>query len=151
MSPARSRSGGMGRRGGMAACALLLFALTGPAAAQDTGVARQRFTFLDHNLLIDVQADAPGTLRIVRGQAGMIDAAGSARPGFVSFGLARRGRAELSLTAVRAERVDYIVVVPPDVRVEVRLPGRRDTELLGALRETATFRWDEPGRSERRE
>lgn len=149
MSRARMRSGGAGRRGEVAAFALLLLlALTSPVAAQDPGVARQRFTFLDHNLLIEVQTDAPGTLRILRGEAGLIDAAGSASPGFVSFGLAQRGRPRLSLTAVRAERVDYIVVVPPDVRVEVRLPGRRDTELLGSLRETATFKWEEPGRSE---
>lgn len=124
---------------------VLLLGLPAVTQAQSAEVGRQRFTFLEHDLRIEVRTAAAGSLRIIRGEAGLIDAAGSAMPGFVAFGLERDGRARLSLTtAARTEQVDYIVIVPRDVRIEVQLPGRRESELVGTLQSDASFEWKSP-------
>lgn len=122
------------------AAALMLPAL---AAAQDRGddTVRRVFTFLGNRLSIHIDAEVPGTLRLIRGEVGRIEVTGSVPRGVPGFGLSGRGRDELRMTVVGGERADYIVVVPEAVRVEVRLPDRPVAEVLGAHQDAAAFRW----------
>lgn len=111
-----------------------------------TETTRASFLFLDHELTIDVLADAPGVVRIIRGRPGRIEVSGSSSGGVVGFGLASRQFPELALTAVEAERVIYLVVVPEGTYVRLRLPDRDVAETLGALENAGTFEWGAPPR-----
>lgn len=122
------------------------FLLAAPAAAQERDVARQSFyNFFDSNLDVDVTADAAGRLRLIRGQRGRIDVAAHAPDGVASFGFDPSGPQRLSLTALGAGDVDFVVVVPEEVRVRVALPNHRSTELFGSMQRSATYRWDNTG------
>jgi hypothetical protein len=103
-------------------------------------VARRQYTFLDTNLTIDVQSDASGILRIMRGEAGLVEVAARAPKGFPAFGMGGRQGDELRLSSMGAERVDFMVIVPEDVRVRVRLPDRRHVEIASS-NPSATYQW----------
>ncbi len=126
--------------------ALALATLAAPAVAQqrDDETIRQAFTFLGDRLTVWVEADAPGTLRMIRGQGGRLEVAGRARDGFAGFGLSDRVGDELHLTAVSAESVEFLVIVPASVRVTVRLPDRPVAEVFGAFDRMAALRWQRP-------
>jgi hypothetical protein len=130
------------RAKGSAWTLLLLATLARPGVAQEgESVRQERFTFLGSDLTIEVLVDVPGKLRLIHGVAGEIDVTGRGRPGIVGFGLAGGDRDELRLTAVGADSVEYLVVVPEDVRVRVRLPGRPVAEVFGTTQATATYTW----------
>lgn len=95
--------------------------LASPLAGQEWQVAREQFTFVGTRLMIQVEADAPGTLRLIRGQPGTVRVASRAQEGFTTSGLAEDDR--LTLTAAGDGPVDYLVAVPENVWVDVRLPG----------------------------
>lgn len=124
----------------------LALALPLPAAAQESGVARQRFAFLENRLTIQVLVQTPGSLRVLRGELGQIDVAARAPDGFPGFGLAGSDGTELLLTAVGAERAEYVVVVPKQVRVVIRLPDRPVAEVFGTTDKLATYSWTRPFR-----
>jgi hypothetical protein len=125
----------------IAAGALIWLAATiAPLSGQEWEVARRTFSFQERNLTIDVIADGSGNLQIVRGEVGHIEVAARAPRGFSGFALGGRQRDELRLTAMGASQVDYLVVVPEEIRVRVRLPDRRSVE-VASTRPAATYNW----------
>lgn len=124
----------------MLLAAFLTAATTLPAVAQAPGVARRIFTFLDHRLTVEVLADAPGTLQIVRGEPGTINVAANVPGGIPAFALGGRDGDALRLTAVGGEKADFVVVVPEDAYVRVRLPNSKGGE-VGSTRPAGTFTW----------
>ena len=119
---------------------LLIFAAVAPASGQERGVARRLFTFLDRNVTVEVLADAPGTLQIVRGEPGRIDVAARVPGGVSAFALGGRSGDNLRLTALGGETAEFIVVVPEDVYLRVRLPNNKAGE-MGSTRPAGTFTW----------
>jgi hypothetical protein len=120
---------------------VLAAALPGAADAQ-RDVTRRAYTFLDDRLVVAVHAEAPGELHVVRGQRGRVEVAARSRDGFAGFGLGGDFTRQLRLTAVGAETVQYLVVVPEHVHVSVLLP--RGGTAHGADRDgVATYRWGE--------
>jgi len=130
------------------ALALLLPLLTaGGAHAQEHDVLRQTFhNFFESNLGVEVETEAGGELRVIRGADHRVEVAGRAPGGIASFGLDATGRRTLTLTAVGTDRVSFVLVVPEDVRVHLRLPGHRRTELVGSMRRSASYSWDDERR-----
>src|SRR5262245_10860711 len=122
-------------RHAVAALTLLLVSAL-PVDAQED-VRRRSFVFLDNNLTIEVLSEDAGVLRVVRGEAGLLEVAARAPNGFASFALGGREENELRLTAL-GNRAEYIVVVPEDAYVRVRLPGK-PTEVLS--RPASTYTW----------
>jgi hypothetical protein len=119
---------------------LLTFAVVMPASAQERGVARRLFTYLDTKVTVEVLADAPGTLQIVRGEPGQIDVAARVPGGVSAFALGGRSGDNLRLTALGGESAEFIVVVPEDVYLRVRLPNNKAAE-LASTRPAGTFTW----------
>jgi hypothetical protein len=118
---------------------LLSLLLAAPVVGQRQ-VARRQYTYLDQTLTIDVLSDASGVLRIMRGEPGIVEVAARAPKGFPAFALGGRQSDELRLTAMGAESVDFLVIVPEDVRIRVRLPDRRHVEVASA-NPAATYSW----------
>jgi hypothetical protein len=114
----------------------------GPAAvqAQEYDVSRRAYPFLDERLLVLVETEVPGTLRVVRGGRGQVEVAGRARDGFVGFGMGGEVSRQLRLTAVGGGNVEYLIVVPDRVRVSVQLPDRQGTD-VAPRQQSAVFRW----------
>lgn len=133
----------LARRILIAAAAAAAPALATPAAAQQD-VMRDAFGFFGSALDVRIESEAPGRVRIMRGQRSRIEVAGRAPNGFTSAALGGHGVRRLTLTALGGDRVDFIVVVPEDVRVRLYRPGTDGSELFGALSETATYRWETP-------
>jgi hypothetical protein len=125
-------------RYGLAALTLLL-ASTMPVAAQ-TDVKRKTYTFLDRNLTIEVVAVQSGSLRILRGEAGLLEVVARAPDGFAGFALGGAQEDQLRLTSVGAQTAEFLVVVPEDARVRVRLPDRQHVEVASA-RPVTTYTW----------
>jgi hypothetical protein len=123
----------------IAALALAVL-LPSTAAAQESEVSRQTFTFLDNWLDVAVLADAPGTLQLVRGSRGRIDVAARAQQGFAGYGLGGDLTRRLDLTALGADNAQYIVVVPEHVSVRVHLPDGT-TATVPSRGTGAVFRW----------
>lgn len=126
--------------------ALLAVAVAVPAAAQEWQVARDQFAYAGTRLTIQVDVEAPGTLRLIRGEPGSVRVASRAQEGFTSSGLAEDDR--LTLSAAGAGPVDYLVAVPENVWVEVRLPGRALSESAPRGR-TGTWEWNATDRPTR--
>lgn len=109
------------------------------AAARQSDVVRRSYPFLGDRLIVHVTAEAPGTLRVIRGHRGQIEVAGRSNDGFVGFGIADQPVRQLRLTAVGDGRVDYLVVVPEEVRLSVQLPER--TAELSPRQASASYEW----------
>jgi len=121
---------------------LLTLLVVWPAAvqAQEYDVSRRSYTFLEERLVVLVETEVPGTLRVVRGGRGQVEVAGRSRDGFVGFGLGGEIRRELRLTSVGGENVEYLVVVPEDVRLSVQLPDRQGSD-VAPRQASAVFQW----------
>lgn len=128
-----------------AVLATLFLVAAAPLHAQEDNVVRRIFTFLDSRLTVDVLVESPGVLRMIRGEAGEVQVAARASRGFAGFGLAGRGDNELKLTALGADHVEYLVIVPERVRVSVRMPDRYRAETFASTSDNATFIWDATG------
>lgn len=126
----------------LAVLAALVLAV--PAPAQEWQVAREQFAFPGTRLTLQVDVEAPGSLRLIRGGPGTVRVAGRARDGFATAGIADQ---RLTLSAVGAGPVDYLVVVPGNVWVQVRLPDRDLGESLPRGR-TGQWEWGAAGRPE---
>lgn len=122
---------------------ILGLALAAPARAQDD-VMRDVYRFQGSALEVDVSTDLPGRLRMVRGQRSRIEVSGRAPDGFTSAALGGTGVRRLALTSMGGERVDFVVVVPEDVRVRVNWLGSNRSELFGPLSDHAVYDWDSP-------
>lgn len=105
-------------------------------------VERGSFTLTGTDLTIQVDAEAPGTLVVLRGQSSRVQVRARADGGLAGFALPDRGRARLQLSGVGTDGLTYLVVVPPRARVIVRLPDRELPEGLRTLQDSRTFRWE---------
>ena len=114
-------------------------AFTSHATAQEWQVAREQFAFAGTRLTVQVNVEAPGSLQLIRGAPGSIRVASRAQEGFTTSGLAEDD--ELTLTAVGAGPVDYLIAVPRNVWVNVQLPGRSPGESVARGR-TGRWEWD---------
>lgn len=114
-----------------------------PAFAQERGVNRRMYTFLDDDVTIEVSAESGGTLQVIRGEAGVLEVSGRAPGGFTAFALGGRNDNTLRLTAAGGERADFVVVVPERTYLRVRLPNRKQGE-LGSRRSGTTYTWQAP-------
>ena len=103
-------------------------------------VTRRAFQFFDTQLTIDVVAEAGGVLRVMRGKHSSVEVSGRAVNGVAGFSIGGREDNELRLTAVGGDHADYLVIVPEDVRVRVRLPDRKHMEIASS-RPAATYTW----------
>lgn len=118
---------------------LLAFLAATPVAAQEWQVARESFAFAGSRLTILVDAEGAGTLRIIRGSYGTVRVASRAPQGFTAAGLTHNE--ELTLSSAGAGDVDYMVSVPDEVWVQVRLPGRSFGESVAGRTRSRTFEW----------
>lgn len=126
--------------------ALLALLAWTPLAAQEWQVARERFAFAGSRLTIHVDAEAPGSLHVIRGSPGSVSVASRTESGFAGAGLAEND--ELTLSAVGAAAVDYMVTVPENVRVSVRLPGRMYGDAVAGHARSRSFEWGQVARSQ---
>lgn len=126
--------------------ALLALLVAAPLAAQEWQVAREQFVFVGSRLSIQVDVEAPGSLRLIRGEPGSVHVASRAQEGFTSSGLSTDRH--LTLSAAGAGPVDYLVAVPENAWVEVRLPGRSWSERV-ARGKTGTWDWNATERPDR--
>lgn len=122
------------------AAGILNIAAALPASAQERGVARRLFTFLDDEVTVEVSAESEGRLQVVRGEPGRIDVAARVPGGVSSFALGGPFGTTLRLVAVGGENADFIVVVPEDTYLRVRLPNRKNGN-LGSSGRGGTFTW----------
>ena len=121
------------------AISALLAAIPAAAAAQATagaqpaGPAPERvqrsFVYLGHDLRVTVLGDAGGTIQVVRGEDGRLDLSGRVVGGLASVAMADDTRSELTLTSSGASRIDWVLIVPTDVRVSLRSPGQPEAGL----------------------
>lgn len=125
----------------LSVCTLLL-AMPTLAAAQEYQVTRRSYSFMHDRLTVKVDAQAAGELHIIRGERGRVEVAARSDDGFPGFGLSGSPYRELRLTAAGAERVQYLVVVPERVSVNVQLPGDRGSRSVS--REGGVFHWGDP-------
>lgn len=123
------------------AFALLALLAAAPVAGQEWLVSRERFRYIGTRLTIDVVSEAPGTLRLIRGQDGWVAVAGRVPVGFTAAGLTDDDH--LTLSAAGTGPVDYMVTVPEGVWVVVRLPDRSRTEAIGGHTRLRTLEWGE--------
>lgn len=126
--------------------ALLGLLTWSPATAQEWQVARERFSFVGTRLTIHVDAEAPGTLHLIRGAPGSVRVASRTGRGFTAAGLARSE--ELTLRAVGAGPVDYLVSVPENVWVRVRLPGGAYGNTVASRTRSRSFEWESPAHAD---
>jgi hypothetical protein len=117
----------------------MLLSATG-VQAQDEELSRRQFTFLDNILTIEVVADMPGQLQVVRGENGRLDVAGRVPGGIPAFALGGREENVLRLTAVGGNHADFVVIVPEDAMVKVRLP-ERDWKQIGMTEPNGIYSW----------
>jgi hypothetical protein len=110
------------------------------ASAQEPDVSRRPYTFVDDRLVVQVDAESAGVLRVVRGEPGKVEVTGRAADGFVGFGLGGETTRQLRLTSVGEGRVEYLVIVPENVRLTVQLPKQGGGD-LGPSQGTALYRW----------
>lgn len=125
------------------AAALLAAALLPvQSTAQESEISRRTYTFLNDRLVINVLGHAPGELQLVRGEPGRVEVAARSRDGFPGFGLGGTITRELRLTAVGAEQVRFLVVIPERVRVTVRLPNGGASSVT-SFAGSASYTWGE--------
>lgn len=113
----------------------------GAAHAQEWGVVRQSYLYADTRLVVDVRADVPGEIQLVRGSRGWLDVAARADRGIAGMALGGHRREELVLTSMGAERVLYLVTVPENARVDIRLPGRRLGQAFWPPHDMVRYTW----------
>lgn len=128
------------RRLTITGCVALLAAAV-PVSAQQWGVTRRVYTFLDTELTVEVVMEAPGTLQMVHGLGGQVEVMGRALHGMAASALSDKNGATLRLTAVGADRAQYTVVVPNNVYVQVKLPDRQVTETFSTMAGAKTYTW----------
>lgn len=134
------------RRSALATMIVLLLGLPRLAAAQgaSTETLRRSFTYLGDALTIDITADAPGRIRLIHGANGVVEVTARATEGFAGIGAPTLEGGRLTLTAVGAKQVEYLVAVPVATRVQIVLPGRDGAEVFGRTSRTTTWSWPAP-------
>src|SRR5688572_1580681 len=119
---------------------ILMLAAAAPAAAQEYGVNRRLFTFLDNEVTVEVTAQTEGTMHVVRGGPGRLEVSARVDGGMSTFALGGRDGTTLRLTAVGGGNASFIVVVPEDTYLRVHLPNKKSGN-ISATRPGGTFTW----------
>lgn len=130
----------------LAGMAVLLLWLPGVVAAQgaSTETMRRSFTYLGDALTIEVVADAPGRIHLIHGGNGMVEVTARATDGFTGIGAPTLERGHLTLASVGASKVEYLIAVPEEMRVQLVLPGREGAATFGRTSRTASWDWTPP-------
>ena len=126
--------------------AAILFVATS-ASAQEHELSRRQFNFFDNSLTVEIVADMPGQLQIVRGEPGKIEVAGRVPGGIPAFALGGREGDKLRLTALGGRRADFVVAVPEDAMVRVTLPNRH-TRQMRSMQRSENITWGEMEKGE---
>jgi hypothetical protein len=125
----------------------LVLGANASAAAQEWGVNRRFFTFLDNEVTVEVTAETGGRLQVIRGEQGRIEVAARVEGGMSSFALGGRDGSTLRITTVGGQNADVILVVPEDTYLRVKLPNSRTGEVASS-RPSGTFDWPGPDAEE---
>lgn len=131
------------RTSAVVVAAVLLSATT--ASAQEYEITRRSIPFFDNKLTIEVVADMPGELQVVRGEQGMIEVAARVDGGIPSFALGGRESDKLRLTALGGDEANFVVVVPEDAMVRVLLPGEVGHQ-VGTTQKQGRYNWGAEGK-----
>jgi len=118
---------------------LLILALATPVSAQQWQVERDQFAFAGRQLTVHVDAEVEGTLRVIRGPAGLVRVSGRSDAGMTVAGLT--ADEHLTLTAAGDGPVEFVITVPERVWIDVRLPDRPLGESMGTMNRSGTFHW----------
>jgi hypothetical protein len=111
------------------------------ASAQEFELSRRQFNFFDNSLTVEIVADMPGQLQIIRGEPGKIDVAGRVPGGIPAFALGGREYDQLRLTALGGNHANFVVAVPEDAIVRVKLPNRH-THQLRSMQRSSNYTWE---------
>ncbi|HKJ92787.1 MAG TPA: hypothetical protein VJ957_06445, partial [Longimicrobiales bacterium] len=122
-----------------------LLAVARPLAAQQWDVTHHVYTLIDTELTIDVLTDAPGTLQLMHGRGGQVEVRGRALHGLAASAMGGNVGATLRLSAMGADRVEYMVVVPENTYVRVKLPDRKALETFSTTSGSASYTWQATG------
>lgn len=126
----------------VAALAALPQAAASQAVTVPADATRHVYTFQGDRLEIQVVDVPEGSLRLLRGARGELQVVGRAPDGLAGAGLERDdGAARLNLGAVGADRGLFLVVVPSDAIVRVRLADGGAFRTFDPPRATATYEW----------
>ncbi|HEY0672755.1 MAG TPA: hypothetical protein VGD27_10835 [Longimicrobiales bacterium] len=121
--------------------AAVLFS-TSTAFAQERGLSRRQFPFFDNKLTVEIVADMPGQLQLVRGEPGMIEVAARVPGGIPAFALGGREGDRLRLTAVGGDHADFVLIIPEDAMVRVLLPDRNSHQ-VNSMQKSGRYNWGE--------
>lgn len=108
-----------------------------PVAAESL---ERTFTFIGNELRITIAGPGAGTLRVVRGQLGRIEVVARSYGGIPVAALGSDVDGQLVLDSGPAARADYIVTIPRETRLGVRLAGHPGAT-LSPLDQTASWSW----------
>jgi hypothetical protein len=122
------------------AIAAVAMLIAGTANAQEHHLSRRQFPFFDNSLTVEVVADMPGQLQVIRGEAGRIEVAGRVPGGIPAFALGGREGDKLRLTAIGGEHADFVVIIPEDATVRVQLPDRHGHQVK-SLQRSGKYTW----------
>jgi hypothetical protein len=124
--------------------AVTLLASAVSAQAQDRELSRRQFPFFGNYVTVEVVADVPGKLQVVRGEEGMIEVAARVPGGIPSFALGGRGGDRLRLSALGGANADFVVIVPENAGVRVKLPETGGGQQTSTLRSGGIYQWGAP-------
>ena len=123
--------------------AITLLTSTAAASAQEYELTRRQFPFFGNYVTVEVVADVPGKLQVVRGEEGIIEVAARVPGGIPAFALGGRGGDRLRLSALGGEAADFIVIVPEDASVRVKLPETAGQQ-VSTQRSGGVYVWRAP-------
>jgi hypothetical protein len=113
-----------------AVCAASLAAQNAPGSNAQASPAAvesldRTFPFVGNQLRVTISGPAAGTLRVARGDLGEVGVVARATGGVPAAALDQStGQSEMTLDSGPATRVDYVLTLPGDARLDVRLAGR---------------------------
>lgn len=98
---------------------------SGQAAPAATESLERTFPFVGNELRVTISGPGAGTLRVARGELGQAGLVARSAGGVPAANLEESpGRTELTLDSGPAARVDYVLTIPAQARLTVRLAGR---------------------------
>jgi hypothetical protein len=115
-----------------------------PVLAQDSGLDRRSFPFFDSHLTIEIRTESGGTLEVLRGGRGRIEVSSRAPEAVLAYAPPRATGGPLRLSASGGRTVQYIVVVPDGVQVNVQLPDEPDLS-PAAAHPAEVYKWGPAG------
>ncbi len=115
--------------------------LPGSVVAQEYDVSRRTYSFFGDDLTVEVRAETSGALQLVRGGRGVLEVAGRGERSILGYAPPRRPGDALRLTALGGDFVEFVVVVPDGVRVQILTPEHGHV-ISADNQPVAVYRWD---------